>query len=222
MNRRALLNKVKKLGYPLLETEEVLDVNQTLAEVVRSHDLRLWEGFPVMLAHSLEINQFSYDQILSHLEDMKEREDFRNLVGMSLALYRYLELEFVFVDRLVQSEYFNRDLHAEYVKAFRDKKDLNLIDRGLSSARMINTFKNYFRRAEIDLIEYSDKQDEFELEHAMSQIFSKKQKELFLKKLKGERLTKTEREYYSRVVKKKVFALANSDLHKLAVRLTKE
>jgi hypothetical protein len=100
MNRRALLNKVKKLGYPLLETEEVLDVNQTLAEVVRSHDLRLWEGFPVMLAHSLEINQFSYDQILSHLEDMKEREDFRNLVGMSLALYRYLELEFVFVDRL--------------------------------------------------------------------------------------------------------------------------
>ncbi len=56
----------------------------------------------------------------------------------------------------------------------------------------------------------------------MSQVFSKKQKELFLKKLKGEKLAKTEREYYSRVVKKKVLALANSDLHKLAARLVKE
>lgn len=222
MNRRELLDKVKNLGYPLLETDEVLDVNQTLAEVIKSHDLRLWEGFPVMIAHSLETNQFSYDHIFSHLDDKKEREYFRNLVVLSLALYHYLGLEFVFADRVVQSEYFNRDLHAKFIKAFRGKKDLNLIDRALSSTRMINTFKNYFRRAGIDLLEYSDKQDEFELEHSMSQVFSKKQKELFLRKLKGEKLTKTEREYYSRVVKKKVLALANSDLHKLAVRLAKE
>jgi hypothetical protein len=56
----------------------------------------------------------------------------------------------------------------------------------------------------------------------MSQIFSKKQKELFLKKLRGEKLKKTEREYYSRSIKKKVLALANSNLHKLAERLIKE
>ncbi len=222
MNQRELLNKVKNLGYPLLETDEVIDVNQTLAEVIKSHDLRLWEGFSVMLAHTLETGQFSYDEVLSHFDDIKEREYFRTLVAMSLALYYYLGLEFVFVDRLVQSEYFDRDLHEEFIKDFRGKKDLDLNDKTLSSARMINTFKNYFRRAEIDLIEYSDKQDEFELEHAMSQVFSKKQKELFLKKLKGEKLTKTEREYYSRVVKKKVLALANSDLHKLAARLVKE
>ncbi|MCK4931856.1 MAG: hypothetical protein KAT01_06795 [Candidatus Aminicenantes bacterium] len=222
MNRRELLNKVKNLGYSLLEKDEVVDVNQTLAEVIQSHDLRLWEGFPVMLAHSLETNQFSYDQVLPHFDDVEDREYFRILVIISLALYHHLNLEFVFVDRLVQSEYFDRELHAEYTKALRSKSDLNLIEKELSSARMINTFKNYFRRADIDLIEYSDQQDEFELEHAMSQVFSKKQKELFLKKLKGERLTKTEREYYSRVVKKKVLALANSDLHKLAARLIKE
>jgi hypothetical protein len=88
------------------------------------------------------------------------------------------------------------------------------------SRRVRHTY--IFRRAEIDLIEYSDRQDEFELEHAMSQVFSKKQKELFLKKLKGERLSKTEREYFSRIVKKKVLALANPDLHKLAAMLIKE
>jgi len=64
--------------------------------------------------------------------------------------------------------------------------------------------------------------DEFDLEYALSQVFSKKQKELFMKKLKGEKLTKTEREYFSRSVKKKVLALANSDLHRLATRLIKE
>jgi len=76
-----------------------------------------------------------------------------------------------------------------------------------------------FRRADLDLKEFAEMQDEFELEFALSQIFSKKQKELFFKKLKGEKLTKTEREYYSRSVKKKVLALSNSDLHKLALRL---
>ena len=57
-------------------------------------------------------------------------------------------------------------------------------------------------------------------EYALSQIFSPKQKELFFKKLKGEKLSKTEREYYSRTVKKKVYALANTDLHRLAQQVT--
>jgi hypothetical protein len=43
-----------------------------------------------------------------------------------------------------------------------------------------------------------------------------------MKKLKGEKMTKTEREYFSRSVKKKVLALANPDLHKLATRLVME
>ena len=44
-------------------------------------------------------------------------------------------------------------------------------------------------------------------------------KELFKKKLNGERLTKTEKEYYSRTVKKKVSALANPELHRFAQKL---
>jgi hypothetical protein len=53
----------------------------------------------------------------------------------------------------------------------------------------------------------------------MSKIFSPKQKELFKKKLDGLPLNKTEQEYYSRAVKKKVMALANVELHKMARRL---
>jgi len=40
-----------------------------------------------------------------------------------------------------------------------------------------------------------------------------------MKKLRSEKMTKTEREYYSRAVRKKVLALANADLHVLAVKL---
>jgi len=104
-------------------------------------------------------------------------------------------------------------------KKYVDEVNLEDIDGIMSSERVVNSFKNYFKRAEIDLKEVADLQDEFELEYAMSQIFSKRQKEIFLKKLKGEKLTKTEREYYSRTIKKKVLALANPDLHKLASKL---
>jgi len=99
---------------------------------------------------------------------------------------------------------------------------LTEIDRKLSSVRVVNTFKNYFKHAELTIRDYVKMRDEFDLEYALSQVFSKNQKELFMKKLKGEKLTKTERKCFSRSVKKKVLALANSDLHRLATRLIKE
>ena len=51
---KSLLKRLSRLGYPLFESEEALDVNVTLADVVKSKDLRLWEGFPVLLANSAE------------------------------------------------------------------------------------------------------------------------------------------------------------------------
>ncbi len=63
---------------------------------------------------------------------------------------------------------------------------------------------------------YLELKSEFDLEFALAQVLSPKQRDLFLKRLKGEKMTKTEREYFYRVVKKKVAALANSELHRLA------
>ena len=63
------------------------------------------------------------------------------------------------------------------------------------------------------------KYDELSLEYALSQVFSPKQKELFMKKLEGLPFTKTEQEYFSRTVKKKVLALANSELHSLSEKI---
>ena len=61
--------------------------------------------------------------------------------------------------------------------------------------------------------------NELALEYALSQIFTPKQKEIFLKRLRGKKLTKTEREYFYRVVKKKAVALTNQDLQRLAQQI---
>jgi len=62
----------------------------------------------------------------------------------------------------------------------------------------------------------------FQLNLHLSTLFSPKQKELVFKKYNGEPLTKTEKEYYSRVVKKKIVALANSELRRIATVLAKK
>jgi hypothetical protein len=55
-----------------------------------------------------------------------------------------------------------------------------------------------------------------QLERFLDLLFSDKQKELVHKRLKGHHLTKTEREYYSRVVKKKLAAIADPETQELA------
>lgn len=55
-----------------------------------------------------------------------------------------------------------------------------------------------------------------ELEEALARLFTHKQKELIKKRSRGETLTKTEREYYSRRLKKKILALTNQDLQRIA------
>ncbi len=91
--------------------------------------------------------------------------------------------------------------------------------RLMSSQRLKTTFNNYFLNKQSSLRDLLSTKEELGLEQALSQVFSPKQKELFFKKLKSEKLTKTEKEYFSRAVKKKVLALANTQLHQLSQRL---
>jgi len=222
MKKTELLNNVKELGFPLFETKKSMDANKVLAEVTKSKDSRLWQGFPLLLANTLERDLFNYREALRNFKNSQERNYFWNLVLMSLALYKYLGLKFSYLDKLYNSNYFNKKLFDKFLYGFKEKQDLRLTGKQLSSARVINTFKNYFKHAELNLKDYVNMKDDFELEYSLSQLFPNKQKELFMKKLKGEKMTKTEKEYFSRSVKKKVVALANSDLHKLATKLIKE
>lgn len=57
------------------------------------------------------------------------------------------------------------------------------------------------------------------IEDMLQILFSPKQTELFLKKSQGLPFTKTEKEYFSRIIKKKVSVLADENIHRLAQKI---
>ena len=221
MKKKELLKNLEALGYPLFDSEESLDANKTLAEVVKSKNPRLWEGFPLLLANSLEKDCFNNETAEKHLEKKADKTQYRKLVLLSFALYKYLKLKYSWVSRLSLLPFFDKKLLDKYLECFNKEEKLTEDVKGLLSSRMVTTFTQYFRGSSLDLNEYVQMKDEADLKYSLSQVFSKKQKELFLKKLKGEKMTKTEREYYSRSVRKKVLALASPGLHNLASKLAK-
>jgi uncharacterized protein with von Willebrand factor type A (vWA) domain len=220
MTEKALYERLSQLGLPLLETSEELDVNQTLAEVVKSRDTRLWEGFPVLLVNAASDFRFVYERVLEHLDNKEQKKTFHALLQVSLTLYDLHHLSFSWMRPLkkVLSENEKAGLK-QLRKELASGNSFTLNGLEFHPLRLKNTFELYFEKdAEKSRLQ-KEKHEELSLEYALSQVFSPKQKELFKKRLEGVPLTKTEKEYYSRAVKKKVVALANPELHRLAQRL---
>jgi hypothetical protein len=217
------LKSLAKLGFPMFEPSEELDVNDTLAQVVKSNDSRLWEGFPVMLANAGESYQFSSDLVERLLSTEDLQEQYHRLLLLSAAVYDYYHLSFTWLNKL-KKDFSDDDKNR--VKSWRNalahNQTPNWVENEFDPERVRGLFELYYeQKAEKDR-RRKDRYDEFSLEYALSQVFSPKQKELFKKKLEGDPLTKTEQEYYSRTVKKKVVALANSELHSLARKLLEQ
>ena len=220
MKSKKLLKKLSELGFPLFEKEEKLDADSVLAQVAKGGDFRLWEGFPVVLANSAEKGLFSYENALLQLKQSSDKSKLNALLAMSLALYDVLELKFSWAKKLLNSLSPQVKKNSDNFKE-KLKRDLmfTVAGREMSAQRLKTTFRNYFRQNQNSLNELLLVKEELGVEYALSQVFSPKQKELFLKKLKSEKLTKTEKEYFSRSVKKKALALANPELHRLARKL---
>lgn len=220
MRNDTLLKRAGALGFPLFENEGGTDANKTLAEMAVSGDLRLWEGFPVVLAHSAERGLFNYKQAGGFARKPADRRFFVSLAALSLALYRSLALKFSWAAELLHSlPPEGKREYDGYLKKLKLGAGVNVAGRKVSGEKLKTVFRNYFNHSQERLSELLSVKDELNLEYSLSQLFSPKQKELFLKKLKGEKMTKTEREYFSRAVKKKVLALSNPELHRLSQRL---
>jgi hypothetical protein len=227
MNREELITASGELGFQLLtpgkrilSDKRVLDV---LDELSVSEDPRLIEGFPVVLANSFHrgIKPDINDLLSRHDQGTQERIDLEKLVLASLDLLTQEGLDQPDgLDSIVDS------LRLKYGNLL-DQEVLELSGkRSVSTERLINTLRRYV--TDLDRSESALEREKknqlrtFTMNLHLSTLFSSKQKELVLKKLKGEPLSKTEREYYSRVVKKKLEALANSELNKVAATLTKK
>lgn len=219
MKSNDLRNRLAHMGLPMFEVEKKEDANATLADVVKSRELRYWEGFPVLLASSAEEKSFDLKQTQNHLNGTDSKH-FYDLLVMSLALYKANKLKFAWAENLknnLNNEEKNKLSHL--LLKFKNNKEFRLAGYNMSSGRVKTLFENYFVQAQKKLDEYALAKNKFGLEYAMSLVFSPKQKELFLRKFKREKMTKTEREYFYRTVKKKALALANPELHRMAQQL---
>ncbi|MBT1070783.1 hypothetical protein [Pelotalea chapellei] len=217
MNDTNLLERLSRLGLPLMETSKEFDVNQTLAEVVKSPETRFWEAFPVLLANAARELRFDYQRTCDNLTTDEEKDDFRTLLILSAALYESYHLSFFWMKQM-QDKFSDQDKSRlkQVRNALAHDLSFSLGGREFQPERLKGTFELYFEKDAEKNRQRKDTYEELSLEYALSQLFSPKQKELFRKKLDGLPLTKTEKEYYSRAVKKKVVALANTELHRMA------
>lgn len=220
MKTKALEQKLRQLGFPLMEVEETVAVHKTLAEVVRSHETRYWEALPVLLANASQKPSFDYQKVYSELHGKKLKSDWSALLLLALSLYESVGVYFDWLKELKSSlTPKDKERLKELKKYLSSDENFTLGGHQFSAQRLKTLFQNYYQTQSESLKKAQVEQDQLSLEYAMSQLFSPKQKELVKKKFHGEKLTKTEREYYSRAVKKKVSALANAELHHLAQKL---
>jgi hypothetical protein len=227
MNKDELITALGELGYRLftpekdmLSSKKFFDV---LDELSACEDSRLIEAFPVVLANCAHRGiKLDIRGLLSRYNRGNQRR--ANLEKLIMASSDLLAQE-----GLDKPEGLDGTLEPLRVK-YGDLLKEEVLDLGKHRTISIERLRNALRRYAIDLgraesFRERDRQKQFrsfQLDLHLSTLFPPKQKELILKKLKGDPLTKTEQEYYSRVVKKKLEGLANGELRKIALALTKK
>lgn len=220
MPTRDLNERLNMLGYPLLEKSQQQVANATLLDVAKSNNIRLWEGFPVMLANSIDKQWFNYSNIQKNIKSKILLNRLNSLILLSLALYKLSNIsspQIADFQKWYKTQG-NNDFYY-FLDKMKNREDFMLSDKKMSSERTINTFKSYIGERQFQLTEFLSQKDSYDLQYALSKIFPTGQKNLIMKKLRGEKLTKIEQEYFSRIVKKKIMALANPELFKLAQKL---
>jgi len=225
---KELLDNLARYGYPLLRPVSRTSPEEVLLSLARQKDARLLEGFPVVLISALkeketlewESQKWSLEKTLPQ----KERERFTVLLALSCLLFKLFGMEERVQQRakkLLSKLQRGTEKLKELEDPFQTSGTVNAGGVRLSSERMKVNFRNYLVRGE-PFEEVAKKSRALSLETNLSEFFAPKQKELLRKRLERRPFTKTEREYFYRVVKKKLRALADEDLHQLARQMVEK
>jgi hypothetical protein len=221
MKKEDLVSNLGRLGYTLLRPEpaivkehEVLDLLDGLAG---SEDSRLIEGFPVVLANCAQRDlALDFRSLLSrNKSDSRKHQALEKLLLLSSALLAQQGL-----DKPKNLESLTISLKAKHGDLLAD----DVVDLGNQVSLSIERLRNTLKRYAADLSTTKSTRDRaknrqrraFQLNYYLSTLFAPKQKELVLKKFNGEPLNKTEQEYFSRKVKKKLEAMTSKEVIKVA------
>lgn len=223
MTRNELLEALAEYGYELNRPMHHYKPMEVLLNLVKENDPRLLEGFPVaydnMLNQKPPLNWKSYNDYLNKELSEDDRNKLFYLLLLSYLLFRLYGEDKL---KLQETEYALSNLSSKWKDDLKDVENkfnysdsVKINDRvDLSTERLKNQFRNY-------VVHFGSKSEtepkmNMELEVLLSQFFAPKQKEVLKKRLRGEELSKTEREYFYRVVSKRLRALGNENLHQFA------
>jgi hypothetical protein len=227
MNREELIKELGELGYRLFTPEKEKPGNKKVLDVLDalsvSKDSRLIEAFPVVLANCAHRGiKLDIGNLLSRYgHRSQKRANLEKLIIAGIELLNELDLE--------KPEGLEAVIEGPRTRHGNLLADKNIpLGRGFSVS--IERLRNALRRYATDLersesaLEKERKRQfrSFQRNLHLSTLFPPRQKGIVLKKVNGELLSKTEQEYYSRVVKKKLEALANGEIRKIALALTKK
>ena len=216
MRYKDLAKKAREFGYQFPAKKNAADANKTLAEIANSGDIRFLEAFPGILANAAETGKFDAAAVIACLKP-QQNDVFKALMLMSAALYLHLGLRFNWAQTAVAG--FARGALADYIAKFKENGAIKIGTELLQAPKVRASFLASFQKNEEALRSAAADREQLGLEYALARIFPPGQKRLFLKKLRGESMTKTEKEYFSRIIKKKALALANEDLHRMAIKV---
>ncbi len=224
-NKAQLLDQLAHYGYSLMTPQVTARPEKVLEALLRQDEARLLEGFPVVLANALagenvlawENKAWTPQKVFS--KEMANR--WTVLMAVSLLLFRLFGFEKNSQARALKllKKYPEGEKVLEGLeKDFAGSGTMALGSLSVSVERLKNSFRNYVVN-QARPGELQEQKEALGLELLLSELFTVRQKELLAKRLAGRPLTKTEREYYYRVVKKRLKALADDRLHQLARRL---
>ena len=181
--------------------------------MVEANEGRLLEGVPVvltnMLMHDDPFDLHEVELLIPHA--LQKR--FRMLVAVT----------YLFIFWVPGSENVRKQLH-KYLKEREPALIENIKEkvqaRGplnigagvtLDVERLENTYKNYvvqqFMETQTSLTKKVEENRDQALNQALGELFTEKQRAVMMKLMRHEPLTKTEREYYSRVIRPRMKAL---------------
>jgi hypothetical protein len=220
LSKDEMLQALAAYGFELNRPGRILKGEEVLYLLLKEKDPRLLEGFPVV-----------YDNVLNSQKVLSldpetltknERSKLLLLLYLSYLLFRLFgedRHKIAYTRNLFSKLNDNwKDAVKEVEQKFNRSDFVQVNDTALATDRLKKQFRNY--AVHFGEKSLNEPQLDLELELHLSQFFTPKQKELIKKRLKNEEMTKTEREYYSRAVNKRLKALSDPGLQDFASSLT--
>ena len=224
MDKNLLMDQLAQRGYALMQPKSTEPAEKLFANLLSQSDARLLEGFPVVFANVLAENkplEWESEKWQPDELTLKVVGRLQVMLTVSYLLFElfgmpkeYSSRVSKLLTRLVGTKEMNKYLE-RYKEPLLQSQSVKLNGVSLSTERLKNNFRNYVVQSP-GSAEVQEKKHALELELLLAELFTPRQKEVLRKRMEGKPLTKTEREYFYRVVKKRLRALASDELHQMA------